>query len=218
MSFMFEVIRLSLGIVSRLVGITVVNVCIPRVPPRNWDNKVRSVIRVSRETKGISAFLLRPIMGSTTVIDDYVDLGPLLNSQTTETILLSDVPALIEIPNDLIGDIPDIRVHLPRLEDSGTTPFDTSTVNVDFSIYSDASSPRLNKAGFITPPRSNLISASEFQLSVLKAASERVSEILRENRRRLDAGEDPNAIRKEARRQRAQELLAARNNRDSLSS
>jgi hypothetical protein len=74
--------------------------------------------------------------GSTTVIDDYVDLGPLLNSQTTETILLSDVPALIEIPNDLIGDIPDIRVHLPRLEDSGTTPFDTSTVNVDFSIYS----------------------------------------------------------------------------------
>ena len=48
---------------------------------------------------------------------------------------------------------------------------------------------------FITPPQSRLLSAQEYQFGLLKAASERVSEILRENRRRLDAGEDSNIIR-----------------------
>ncbi|KAF5330967.1 hypothetical protein D9619_005991 [Psilocybe cf. subviscida] len=83
--------------------------------------------------------------------------------------------------------------------------------NVDFSIYADASSPNLNKANLLAPMAPELLSSATDDLGVLRAASDRVSEILRESRRRLDAGEDSSTIRREARRKRAEELLFSRN-------
>ena len=46
---------------------------------------------------------------------------------------------------------------------------------------------------FLTPVRAR--PNKEVGLTILKNASDRVTEILRENRRRLDAGEDPNTLR-----------------------
>jgi hypothetical protein len=46
---------------------------------------------------------------------------------------------------------------------------------------------------FLTPVRAPPI--KEVGFTILRNASDRVTEILRENRRRLDAGEDPNTIR-----------------------
>ena len=90
---------------------------------------------------------------------------------------------------------------------------------------------------YITPVRQAfLASAGDIDLTLLRAASERVSEILQENRRRVDAGEDPSTARSmfllsvlfflqemsrfstcyfstgEARRKRAQEISTARQN------
>ena len=49
----------------------------------------------------------------------------------------------------------------------------------------------------ITPtrPRSTTYEPKVADLTLLREASERVSEILRENRRRLDSGEDTNVAR-----------------------
>jgi len=49
---------------------------------------------------------------------------------------------------------------------------------------------------YITPIRTLYTSTVDIDLSLLKFASERVSEILRENRRRLDAGEDSSTVRR----------------------
>ncbi|KAF9476342.1 hypothetical protein BDN70DRAFT_882599 [Pholiota conissans] len=215
MPLLFHLIKLVVRIISRLVGIAVVSVFFPRVPPRNWSNTVRCVRYVRNGRNGFALFLLRPVTGPIAALDDYLALGSLLAaSRPTETMFCSGTPTLTVIPERRMGGIPAIRFHSSKSEDNDLTVVDSSTREVDFSIYSDVSSPNLNKAMFITPPRSNMMSAKDFQLSLLKAASERVSEILRENRRRLDDGEDPNTIRKEARRRRAQELLAARANRE----
>ena len=61
-----------------------------------------------------------------------------------------------------------------------------------FIILQDAA-PKAAAHLLLTPLRPPPIRDVGFTL--LKNASERVSEILRENRRRLDAGEDPNTIR-----------------------
>lgn len=44
-------------------------------------------------------------------------------------------------------------------------------------------------------------------MAILRAASDRVSDILREHRQKLDAGQDPCVVRREARRRRTQELV-----------
>jgi hypothetical protein len=98
-----------------------------------------------------------------------------------------------------------------------------------FLLSQDPSTPHLNKAMYITPVRQALMATEDIDidLTLLTAASERVSEILKENRRRVDAGEDPSTVRSmcspqehllrlivfssgEARRRRAQEISAAR--------
>ena len=50
---------------------------------------------------------------------------------------------------------------------------------------------------YITPVRQAFMATGniDVDLSLLTAASERVSEILKENRRRVDAGEDPSTVR-----------------------
>jgi len=53
-----------------------------------------------------------------------------------------------------------------------------------------------SKSMYITPIRTLYTSTVDIDLSLLKFASERVSEILRENRRRLDAGEDSSTVRR----------------------
>lgn len=63
------------------------------------------------------------------------------------------------------------------------------------SYHQDSTLQDSNTRHLLTPIRGPPI--KEVNLTLLKNASERVSEILRENRRRLDAGEDPNTIRSE---------------------
>ena len=55
-----------------------------------------------------------------------------------------------------------------------------------------AVAPQDTRHPFLTPVRPPI---REIGLTILRDASDRVTEILRENRRRLDAGEDPNTIR-----------------------
>ncbi|KAF8810123.1 hypothetical protein BYT27DRAFT_7240930 [Phlegmacium glaucopus] len=92
------------------------------------------------------------------------------------------------------------------------TPTKPAVVEFEFSIYTDPAPQDTHY--LLTPLRPPPI--KEVTFTLLKNASERVSEILRENRRRLDAGEDPSTVRKEARRKRAMELSAARRGRAKL--
>jgi len=82
-----------------------------------------------------------------------------------------------------------------------------------FSNLGSAAAPQDSsiRHPFLTPVRAPPI--KEVGSTILRNASDRVTEILRENRRRLDAGEDPNTIRKAARRKRALELSAIRKGR-----
>lgn len=99
----------------------------------------------------------------------------------------------------------------------------------------DDSSLDLNKAALIAPSPPCMFDLQDMnQCTLLMEASARISEILRENRRRLDTGEDPCISRSkyqntsvppwslilvtvgEARRKRAQEICAARKARFQL--
>lgn len=57
------------------------------------------------------------------------------------------------------------------------------------AVFQDSST----RHPFLTPVRARPV--KEVGSTILRNASDRVTEILRENRRRLDAGEDPNTIR-----------------------
>ena len=62
-------------------------------------------------------------------------------------------------------------------------------------IHQDSATPQdiTTRNPFLTPVRARPV--KEVGSTILRNASDRVTEILRENRRRLDAGEDPNTIR-----------------------
>ena len=71
-----------------------------------------------------------------------------------------------------------------------------SILNYNFSKNhqdSTAAPQDTTRHPFLTPVRPSPI--KEIGFTILRNASDRVTEILRENRRRLDAGEDPNTIR-----------------------
>ncbi|KAJ3509403.1 hypothetical protein NLJ89_g5240 [Agrocybe chaxingu] len=153
--------------------------------------------------------------------EDYVDVKLVFDSvDDREGILLEDVPAVLEVPKAVVAEPvrePEpttqqlLRVHL---EQFCVTPSKASIVgDADFSIYTPVSSPS-KKAMYISPMRSPILTMRDVNFTVLKAASDHVAEILRENRRRVDAGEDSNAARREARRKRAQELAARKNRTD----
>ncbi|KIM49473.1 hypothetical protein M413DRAFT_109098 [Hebeloma cylindrosporum] len=147
--------------------------------------------------------------------NEYVDVQRLLDTEMKEVFILNDIPVLIEIPNVIIGDVPEIvlRQSEPaRVIPIIRTPRRGPVVEPEFSIYAHASSPLLNKAMYITPVRQAFLASGDIDLTLLRDASERVSQILQENRRRVDAGEDPSTVRKEARRRRAQEISTARQN------
>jgi len=90
---------------------------------------------------------------------------------------------------------------------------ESAVVEFEFSVYPNSPPTQNNCQPFLTPVRSPI---RDVGFTVLRNASDRVSEILRENRRRLDAGEDLNTIRREARRKRARELSAFRKGRTKL--
>lgn len=143
-----------------------------------------------------------------------------------EIFVLNDIPVLIEIPNVVIGDAPEIvelelkpEPEPARIIPVIRTPHREPVVEPEFSIYAVSpfrtfislsdmflmkplrsviqhpSSPLLNKAMYITPVRQAFLTSGDIDLTLLRAASERVSEILQENRRRVDAGEDPSTLR-----------------------
>jgi hypothetical protein len=195
---------------------------------------------------------------------EYIKVQSLLDTEMKEIFVLNDIPVLIEIPNVVIGDAPEIGVERKpeptRIIPIIRTPRREPVVEPEFSIYAVSpfrtnlhfsfltlfliklgtaqhpSSPLLNKAMYITPVRQAFLASGDIDLTLLRAASERVSEILQENRRRVDAGEDPSTVRsmsseffsrissqsvvcstEEARRRRAQEISTARQNIAGLS-
>lgn len=94
------------------------------------------------------------------------------------------------------------------------TPTKSAVVEFELSVYPNFPAPQNTCQPFLTPVRSSPIRDVGF--TILRNASDRVSEILRENRRRLDAGEDLNTGRRDARRKRARELSALRRGRAKL--
>ncbi|KAF8968387.1 hypothetical protein BDZ97DRAFT_433088 [Flammula alnicola] len=215
MALLLDLIGFGATSTARFLCSVVLNACLPRVPPPNWNNKDDFMVRVGANTKHIPTLIKRTVRDSALAMEKYVDLQCLLGSGLKQAISLDDVPALSQIPRPSI-EVPQMMLLTPYARESSMTAVDASTSDVDFSIYSDISSPNLNKAMFITPISPRLMSSKDDNLELLRAASDRVSEILRENRRRLDAGEDTSTVRKEARRRRAQELSAGRNNGGSL--
>lgn len=150
----------------------------------------------------------------------YVNVQHLLDTEMKEIFVLNDIPVLIEIPNVVIGDAPEIverKSEPARIIPVIRTPRRQPVVEPEFSIYAVSftslsehvlepeqpvcsviqhpSSPLLNKAMYITPVRQAFLTSGDVDLTLLRAASERVSEILQENRRRVDAGEDPSTVR-----------------------
>ncbi|KAH9484001.1 hypothetical protein JR316_0003479 [Psilocybe cubensis] len=91
---------------------------------------------------------------------------------------------------------------------------------MDFTpLFSHDSSVDFGKANFKAAYPSSIFDSFDMdkdQCTLLVQASARISEILRENRRRLDSGEDLCISRREARRKRAQEISAARKTRHCL--
>ena len=122
--------------------------------------------------------------------------------------------ARFEIPN------PSTKYALLVDKINNATPTKPSIVGFEFSLYSNlvcfsslslslnrynrpyynylnhqdsAAAPQDTRHPFLTPVRPSPI--KEIGFTILRNASDRVTEILRENRRRLDAGEDSNTIR-----------------------
>lgn len=93
------------------------------------------------------------------------------------------------------------------------TPTKSAVVEFELSVYPNSPAPQNTCQPFLTPVRSPI---RDVGFTILRNASDRVSEILRENRRRLDAGEDLNTGRRDARRKRARELSALRKGRAKL--
>ncbi|KAF9566276.1 hypothetical protein CPC08DRAFT_704012 [Agrocybe pediades] len=194
----------------QFLGRALSRACHPGVPPRNWNTYG------STTTQSFS----RLAMGSSLVPNVEVSLahtgGSLLGTQTSSS-----------GARDQQHLSPPERLSLfdassyDSLQGYGTEPeatvYTLGVPQLEFSIYSDVSSPDLNRAMLITPTRPMRTShdvGAEEDLVLLREASERVSEILRENRRRLDSGEDTNVARKEARRRRALELANSRKGLD----
>ncbi|PPQ81218.1 hypothetical protein CVT25_015742 [Psilocybe cyanescens] len=193
MGMIFHAVKFAAGATANLIGSAVVKACLPRMPPCNWNTSNTAIFPVSTtcpaRAKRELEYKCRPILP---VQDEevYFESRHLFDMEEPS------VSVKIESGGSEQGD-----TTLWSVDDSST---------VDFSIYSDASCPDLNKAVFITPAPPSLYDTRDVDCTVLMEASERISEILRENRRRLDAGEDPCISRREARRKRAQELSAVR--------
>ncbi|KDR81839.1 hypothetical protein GALMADRAFT_240088 [Galerina marginata CBS 339.88] len=212
MAVLFDLLRLTTGITARLVCIAMAKACLPRVPPHNWTRGFPS-IKTALQSRSLYQAVSPPRVANEKRCKRCSQTlkAPLFNSEgyiDVERFLKEDIPMVT------LGDPFDdsaIKVQ-PKLDsdDGDMTLVAIDSPLVDFSIYSNVSSPNLNKAMLISPTRPTMPDVRDVDLTQLKAASDRVSEILRENRRRLDAGEDSNTTRKEARRKRAQELSAAR--------
>jgi hypothetical protein len=111
---------------------------------------------------------------------------------------VDEEPARLEIPNPQA--FPKYAVLVDKVN---VTPTKPSIFGFEFSLYPNhqdyaagatpTRSPQDTRHPFLTPVRRPAI--REVGFTILRNASDRVTEILRENRRRLDAGEDPNSIR-----------------------
>jgi len=79
-------------------------------------------------------------------------------------------------------------------------------------LITDCEIPDAIPASLSTTSQTQLksLQIDEETLAALQAASERINVILEENRRRVDAGEDPSSARREARRKRNEELDVVR--------
>ncbi|PPQ64149.1 hypothetical protein CVT24_008779 [Panaeolus cyanescens] len=124
---------------------------------------------------------------------------------------LDDIPVMVEIPKknalnnlDVLGERDDdyasdgptlFRLPVTPIKFQGDRNVDTYPSS---GYLRDSVSTKYNlhyyDSKFLTPVRYSTWDR-EVTFTLLKAASDRVTEILRENRRRLDAGEDPCTIR-----------------------
>ncbi|KAF9048528.1 hypothetical protein BJ165DRAFT_1028576 [Panaeolus papilionaceus] len=153
----------------------------------------------------------------------YVDFTSIWKCEDSDYHFLDDIPVMVEIPRNVIpvdcgsqcsdnnslplSMLPITPMKYQNKQESSDTVFlrpdDTGSTKCGPYIYDSK---------FLTPVRYRTRDV-EVTFTLLKAASDRVTEILRENRRRLDVGEDPCAVRRELRRRRAQELSTRRKNR-----
>ncbi|KAF8911172.1 hypothetical protein CPB84DRAFT_1958283 [Gymnopilus junonius] len=163
-----------------------------------------------RRPRDIRSWLLEPeeYFGLQRFLEKEV---PMMSMRQVGVVMLEDIiPTVIEISS---GTSPKALLLQRRTSQmTGTPPCVQSTLECLTSPFSlwDAPSPSLNKAPFTSPALRPTRNMKEVNFTTLTAASERVSEILRESRRRLDAGEDSNTARREARLKRSQELSAVR--------
>ncbi|PPR03932.1 hypothetical protein CVT26_001137 [Gymnopilus dilepis] len=218
MSLLLDFLWLAFEFVSQLLRAGVAKACLNvPVPPPNWNSPAsfcqpwnsglvpyyarsfRPAFGNLSEMKCVCQWQRRALVGRVTrstgaqslSIDpeEYFDMQRFLNKE---------VPMMSESGSVVAPDFSD---------DGNTTLCSLDSRILDFPACTDISSPRLSKAMFSSPA---LRPTRDATFTALTAASERVSEILRENRRRLDTGEDSDAVRREARHKRAQELSAVR--------
>jgi len=182
-----------------ILRIVIIKALLPRMPPRNScggkGNISISVVQVDDDVGQVEDTLWKGASMS----------GPGHDFANGDGL---EEAARFEVPN-----------YAVLVDKVNVTPTKPSILGFEFSLYSNldsaaaATAPQNSSTRhpFLTPVRQPRI--KEVGSTILRNASDRVTEILRENRRRLDAGEDPNTIRKAARRKRAMELSAVRTGR-----
>ncbi|KAF8162887.1 hypothetical protein B0H34DRAFT_298968 [Crassisporium funariophilum] len=202
--FQIDALKFLAWNTAQFVVVAMARASVPRIPPRNWTLDNRRFIGAESGTAH-GAPILKPhikVPNLTSTREDQIESSSEVGTKKNNLGNIRGIPAVPKVQG-LQG------LRISRVASTPAKPaVPTVFSDLSFSIYT----PSAQFALLITPVRRALMSVQDVNVALLKGASERVSEILRENRRRLDAGEDPSTLRKEARRRRAQELSARRKN------
>jgi hypothetical protein len=207
-----------------ILRIAIVKALLPRMPPPNWGKEKNiSVVQVDDVGRGEEDsriiklwkrgwFLFFFICMDRSSLT-YIRLSPLSLGPGHDFANGNEEAARSEKPNPfttgkyaLLVD----KVNVTPTKASSIVGFEFSLNLVGFLSLSlghynrpyfffdvnhqDSAVPQDIRHPFLTPVRPSP-PIKEIGFTVLRNASDRVTEILRENRRRLDAGEDPNTIR-----------------------
>ncbi|KAF9533526.1 hypothetical protein CPB83DRAFT_890021 [Crepidotus variabilis] len=128
------------------------------------------------------------------------------HQQSPQTLSPSEPYSTVGVTSKLFGPSEMlVRPAEPQTPTQPCGPVSYLQPSIEIFDYAPVCSP--SKAMYITPIRSLYSERSvDVNMVLLRAASDKINSILEQSRRRVDAGEDHDSTRREARRKRTQEL------------